>query len=284
MAELSYRGLAEFGLPLVTREDLTFATLVRDIEELLEPRLAGPALDSDRAAVLLNNTGRAIIGTEFVWRYTARAGKTRTTRFSSFVSSAQREVLTGKAKVGRDLGTFILPGSKRLITERGIFGNNLDVLAPEELPRAQGYRGGGFGGGGFGGGGPRGGAESEIAAIELVLDLVILEDGLCVGPDESGLYEALNESLDLQRRAAQEAVTALQAGASEGRLFEIIRPLARQRPPNPRGDRAHNHAMPLRMTFGSEAVHHLINANASELLAFFEKAAQPPSLQLRRPV
>ena len=165
-----------------------------------------------------------------------------------------------------------------MITEGGIFGNNLDVLTPEELPRAQGYCGG------FGGGGPRGGTESDIAAIELVLDFVILEDGLCVGPDESGLYEALNESLELQRRAAQEALTALQAGASLGQMFEIIRPLARHCASVPRGHRTQaGHAMPLLMTFGSKAVHHLINANAPELLAFFEKVAQPASLQLRRP-
>jgi hypothetical protein len=30
----------------------------------------------------------------------------------------------------------ILPRSKRLITERGMLGNNLDVLTAEELPRA----------------------------------------------------------------------------------------------------------------------------------------------------
>ncbi|HYZ85999.1 MAG TPA: hypothetical protein VE621_16430 [Bryobacteraceae bacterium] len=97
---------------------------------------------SDHAVVLLNNTGMAIVAPEWFWRYTNRFGETRTSRFSNLGSSAQRAVLTGRSKVVRDLGTFILPGSKRLITERGMFGNNLDVLTPEELPRAQGYGGG----------------------------------------------------------------------------------------------------------------------------------------------
>jgi hypothetical protein len=78
----------------------------------------------------------AIIAVEWFWRYTSRDGKTRTSRFSNLGSSAQRDVLTGRSKVSRDLGTFILAGSKRLITELGILGNNLDVLTPEELPHA----------------------------------------------------------------------------------------------------------------------------------------------------
>ena len=209
------------------------------------------------------------------WRYTSRDGKARTSRFSNLGSSAQHDVLTGRSKVGRDLGTFILPGSKRLITERGIIGNNLDVLTPEELPRAQGYCGD------WGAGSPRESAETELAAVELVLDLVILEDGLCVGPDESALCEALNESLDLQRTAAQEAVRALQAGASVGHIFEIVRPLARHSPPQIQGKP--RQSRPIVPTFGSEAIHHLINANDIDLLAFFKRAAESRSLELRRP-
>jgi hypothetical protein len=164
-----------------------------------------------------------------------------------------------------------------LITEHGIFGNNLDVLTPEEVPRAQGYCGG------WGGGSPRVDADTEFAATELVLDLVILEDGLCVGPNESRLYEALNEFLDFQRETAQEAVKALRAGASVGQVFEVVRPLARHFPGEPQTQGKPWHARPILSTFGSEAVERLINANATDLLAFFEKAAEPRALQLRRP-
>jgi hypothetical protein len=277
MAEARYSGLAEFGLPLIAKDDSSFDAFVSDIEGHPGPGPAQPAVVSDRAAVLLNNTGRAIIAVEWFWRYTSRDGKARTSRFSNLGSSAQRDALTGRSKVGRDLGTFVLPGSKRLITESGIIGNNLDVLTPEELPRAQGYCGG------WGGGSPRRSAETELAAVELVLDLVILEDGLCVGPDESALYEALNESLDLQRTAAQEAVRALQAGASVGQVFEIVRPLARHSPPQPQIQGKPRQSRPLVPTFGSEAIHHLINANDTDLLAFFKGAAEPRSFELRRP-
>lgn len=277
MAETRYGGLAEFGLPLIAKDDPSFDVFVSDIESHPGPGPAQPPVVSDLAAVLLNNTSKAIIAVEWFWRYTTRDGKARTSRFSNLTSSAQRDILTGRSKVWRDLGTFILPGSKRLITERGVFGNNLDVLTPEELPRAQGY------GGGWGGGSPHESAGAELAAVELVLDLVILEDGLCVGPDESALYEALNESLDLQRTAAQEAVKALQAGASVGQVFEIVRPLARHDPPLPQKQGKPRFSRPIVPTFGSEAIHHLINAKDSDLLAFFKRAAEPRSLELRRP-
>lgn len=275
--ETRYRGLAEFGLPLIAKDDPSFDALASEIESHPGPGPTRPdLLVSDPAAVLLNNTGRAIIAVEWFWRYTNRDGKVRTSRFSNLGSSAQRDVLTGRSKVGRDLGTFILPGSKRLITEGGIFGNNLDVLTPEELPRAQGYCGG------WGGGSPRESTETELAAIELILDLTILEDGVCVGPDESALYEALTETLDLQRAAAQEAFNALEAGASVGQVFEIVRPLARHGPPAARTSGKPRHSRPILLTFGSEAIHHLINANDTDLLAFFRRAAEPRSLELRR--
>jgi hypothetical protein len=277
MAEVTYSGLAEFGLPLIANHDPSFDALVNDIESHPGRGPARTVAVSDWAAVLLNNTGRAIVAVECFWRYTSRGGKARTNRFSNLGSSAQRDVLTGGSKVGRDVGTFILPGSMRLITEHGIFGNNLDVLTPEELPRAQGYCGG------WGGGGLRESTETELAAVELGLDLVILEDGLCVGPDESALYEALNESLDLQQRAAQDAVTALQDGTSVGHVFEIVRPLARHGPPPADVQGKSRHPRPILPTFGSEAIHHLINASGSDLLAFFKRAAEPRSLELRRP-
>jgi hypothetical protein len=275
MAETRYSDLAEFGLPLIAKDDPSFDALVSDIESHPGPGPAPPVSVSDHAAVLLNNTGGAIIAVEWFWRHTSRAGQTRISRFSNLGSSAQRDVLTGRSKVVRDLGTFILPGSKRLISEHGIFGSNLDVLTPEELPRAQGYCGG------WGGGSPRENAE-ELAAVELVLDVAILEDGLCVGPDESALYEALNESLDLEQTAAREAVTALQAGEPVGRIFEIVRPLARHVPP-PRALGKPRNAMPIPTTFGNEAIHQLINASPADLLAFFKRAAEPRSLELRRP-
>lgn len=276
MAEIRYTGLAEFGLPLVTRDDPSFDALVTGIEDHLGPGPFYTVPASEPAAVLRNDSGRAIVAMHWLWRYTSRDGGPRTSRFSSLTSSLQRDVLTGRSPVGPDLGTLILAGSKRLITERGMFGSNLDVLPPDQFPGGQIY------GGGWGGGGPRPGAATDWAVVELVLDLVILEDGLCPGPDESALFEALNESLDLQQAAAQQAVEALQAGASVGHVFEIVRPLAQHNAP-PRADRKPRHRHPLVPAFGNEAIHHLVHSSAAGILDFFQRAAAPRSLQLRRP-
>jgi hypothetical protein len=227
--------------------------------------------------VLLNQSGKAIIVFAYVWRYTTVEGVTRTSRYSNLGSSMQLEVLNGRAEVVRDLGSFILPGSKRLITEQGMFGNNLDVLPRDEIARGGGYMGAG-GGGRL----TKGISDEHIVGIELCLELAIFEDGLCVGPDESGLFEGLTEALERQRSTAQEVVTALRNGASEGQIFEIVRPLARQiSPPAPMG--RHQYPLPLLMTFGTMAIHRLVNASGSELLAWFERSAQSPSLRLRRP-
>ena len=75
-----------------------------------------------------------------------------------------------------------------------MFGNNLDVLPRDEIARGGGYMGAG-GGGRL----SKGISDEQIVGIELCLELAILEDGHCVGPDESGLFESLTEALERQR-------------------------------------------------------------------------------------
>lgn len=277
MAQTSYRDLAEFGLPLVTPDDPAFPALAREIESRREPFDPRPTGDLDQAAVLLNQSGKAIVGFSYVWRYTTAQGVTRPGRFANLCSSDQLEVLTGRTKVAQDLGSFILPGSKRLITQQGMFGNNLDVLPPDEGRRYPGCIGYG------GGGGRRNRMGGEpIAATELCLDFVVLEDGLCAGPDESELFDSLTESLEIQRNVAQEVVTALNNGASAGQVFEILRPIARFTPPPPPSSRR-PHGTCFVDLFAGMAIQRLINASGSDLLAWFEGFAQPPSLRLHRP-
>ncbi len=273
MAPTSYRDLAEFGLPFVTPDDPTFPELVREIESIPEPFGPQPMGDLDSAAVLLNQSGKAIVGISYIWRYTTAEGVALPSRFANLGSSAQLEVLTGRAKVVPDRGSFILPGSKRLITEQGIFGNNQDVLPPDE---GRGY-GGRLSYSGF-----RDEMADPIVVIELCLDFVILEDGLCAGPDESELFECLTENLELQCKVAQEVVAGLHNGSSAGQVFEILRPLARRTPP-PAPSARRPHEVPFAHIFASMAIQQLINASDPELLPWFERYAQPPSLRLRRP-
>jgi hypothetical protein len=76
MSHATYRDLAEFGLPLVTPDDAGFASLVRDIESRPEPFGSWPIDDLRNAAVLLNESGKAILGMAYVWRYTTATGQT----------------------------------------------------------------------------------------------------------------------------------------------------------------------------------------------------------------
>ena len=174
MPKTVYRDLASFGLPLVTPAQPEFASLARDVESRPEPFGSWPIGDLANAAVLLNETGQAIVAISYSWSYTGETGGARRSHYSNLGSSMQLDVLTGRSPLNRDLGTFILPGSKRLITERGMFGSNLDVLGRDQFGGGGGYMG--AGGGGF----RRDRDLEKIVTVELVLDLAILEDGaLC---------------------------------------------------------------------------------------------------------
>jgi hypothetical protein len=272
MTQTNYRDLAEFGVPLVTPKDLEFRSLVLDIESRPDPFNHWPIDEINSAAVLLNQSEKTIVALEWVWRYTSAEGAVRTSHYSNLGSSMQLEVLNGHAEIARDLGTFILPGSKRLINEQGMFGNNLDVL-----PDAGGICGGY---GAVGRGGRSDGSQSVMR--ELCLELAIFDDGLCAGPNGFGLFENLIECLARQRSTTQAAVTALRNGATEGQIFEIVRHLAR-RTSHLESVRMHSHPLSLLKTFANMAIHQLVNANSPELLDWFEKSAQSPHIRLHRP-
>jgi hypothetical protein len=190
----------------------------------------------------------------------------------------QMEVLSGRVPVLRDRASFILPGSKRLITEQGIFGDNLDVLQLNSIPQSGGFIG--TGASGF----IRSKSYAETKSIDLQLDVVFFEDGLCVGPDESGLYESITADLDRQRSSAQKILDSLRNGASPGQVFEILRPLARrERPEDRSGRHVRERSSPFLPIFANMAIHRLVNMDGSQLLPWFEQYAQAPSLQLHRP-
>jgi len=189
------------------------------------------------------------------------------------------DVLAGRTHVQKDLFTFILPDSVRLITEDGMFGDNSDVLPAEAA-----QQGGGMAGSRGAGARSRRGGSEPIMEVELQLDAVIFDDGLCVGPDESDLFDSLTQELDRQRSTAREIVDAMRQGASAGRVFEMLRPLARFNFPGSGSKRAGgNHGHLLHM-FANQSIHHLINSNDTDLLAWFERTAQPSKFSLLRPL
>lgn len=267
-----YRDLPEFGLPLVAPANPSYSSLVSAIEQQLQesplPRVAPSSLgDLETAAVLLNLSKEAVICLGYVWRGKTSAGKTRASRCLNLGSSSQMDVLTGRAKVQQDLGSFILPGSKRLITRQGMFGNNLDVLPPNPSQRGGSWS--------VGIGGNRLEASEDVIEIELSLDVAIFENGLSVGPDESGLFGNITRDLARQRETAQQIAADLRNGATEGQVFETLRPLARRLPPQ--------QPTPFLTMFADMAINKLVNDEKSQLLAWFDSFADLPRDRLHRP-
>ena len=132
----TYRDLRRFGLEFVTPETEQFSSLLQEIQDRPPSIGPWPVVDADApAAVLLNQSGKAIVALAYCWKYTTVDADVRTSRCSNLGSSMQMDVLTGRAEVSKDRFSFILPGSKRLITQNGMFGDNSDVLPPESASR-----------------------------------------------------------------------------------------------------------------------------------------------------
>lgn len=262
----TYRDLRRFGLEFVTPETEQFSKFLQEIQD--RPQ----SIDADAsAAVLLNQSGKVILALAYCWKYTTVDGNVRTSHYSNLCSSTQIDVLTGQADVGAYRLFFILPGSKRLITENGIFGDNSDVLPPDSPARAVGRQG--YGGSGF----RRGPGQGDIAEIELSLDLVFLEDGLCVGPDEFGLFDSVFQDLQRQRTVAQQILEMLGRGESIGQVFEVLWPFAQ------RTRTVDTHPSGMLSMFANMAIDHLINMGQADLLTWFERSAQASRIELHRP-
>jgi hypothetical protein len=276
MTPTIYRDLCEFGVRFVRPGDKTFATLVREIQE--RPRPFGPEVPTvlGEAAVLMNESGRSIVALAYVWRYTDDDGQTRSSRHCSLGSSIQMDILTGRQPVPQDRSSTILPGSKRLIAPEGIFGDNLDVLPANLAVNSGGWLGGA-------GHGTTRGLKQEVIQIELQLDVVFFDDGLCVGPDEWGLFMEVRENLQRQLQAAGQVVAALREGESVGSAFEILRPLARRQQPHTGAGRSAGHHQSFLPMFARMAIDRLVNASDPEILIWFEEAARPFTVRLRRP-
>lgn len=274
MVSIGYRDLAEFGVSFVTPKDTDFPALLRDVESRLQPFAHGAA--DGRSAVLINNSGKSIVALAYIWRYKTASGELRTSRYSNLGSSMQMDVLSGRIGAVHDASSFIMPGSKRLITEEGMYGNNFDVLSADSV-----HRGGGGMGAGMGRGGRRNrGEDAQLVQIELQLDIVFFDDGLCAGPDDTGLFENVREDLEQQLRTAQQVVQARRSGASWGAVFEILRPLARR---SIRHVPGRDYRADLLFMFAKVGIDHIINDDEPEVLAWFEDVAKPSSFHLRRP-
>jgi hypothetical protein len=274
--------LAEFGLPLVTPEDADFTRLADEIRNRLSPAQRFMEGDRTGVAVVVNQSGKTVLSLAVVFAFQDAEGRRSTNHFSGpFSAGGLGDVLTGAVPVDPRTPGHIFPGSKRLLTARGVWGDNTDVLPPDANDPRRGLAGGGFG---WTGTVPR---AAEPVSGDLLLDLAIFEDGLCVGPDRYGGFDALMTELSERRTVATEILQALEKGASRGDIFEMVRLLAKGPPPPPpparTGPQMHPPHLHTRHQFAQTVIHQLVQLDDVALRSVFENAARSLAIQLRRP-
>jgi hypothetical protein len=270
-----YRGLPEFGLPFITVEDSRFDELKSQV--VFHPLAGRPEASPPETVIAVNESRQPVLAMSFLWRWTDGSGQVTTTRMPGVSSLSQLGPVQGDPRQLR-FHPF-LPGSKRLVTPAGVFGDNSDVLPASSEP--SGFMGS-FGGAGLRG--RRGMKEPERRLLEMQLDSAIFADGLCAGPDELGVLAALEPVRTEQQRIASEAAVLLRSGAKFGEVFDCVRVAARH--PGPTSVFQATDPWHLLFTFGTQAMDRLIHAQDEQrdgLAAWFEEQSRQPTLKLRRP-
>lgn len=194
-------SLPEFGIPFVTPDDPAFGELASRIS--LDPfgtRLTQPPPD---AVVALNQSTKAVLAMSLIWKWADMNGNITVQRMPGLHSLAQLDWSSERLEARNNWFAPFLSGSKRLITSQGVFGDNSDVLPPEEKPK-------GFAGS-FARPNRTGRGAADRTPVEVHLDSVIFDDGLCVGPDEMGIFGTITSAAAEQSRLASEAIVLLQS-------------------------------------------------------------------------
>lgn len=262
-----YRDLPEVGMPFVTPEDPRFQQLKSQIA--LPPFGGHPDHLRPEMAVVLNQSGQPVLAMSFLWKWIDDMGSTSQHRMHGLSSLSQLQFEPADSRRMR-FHPF-LPGSKRLVTPDGVFGDNSDVLPAETRPS-------GFIGSFAGGSNRVHPGRPERHPLELQLDSVIFADGLCAGPDEIGVLAALDPVAKEQRRMAAEAAALLRKGATFGAVFDLLRPIARHPVPGPASQN-------LLFSFGRQALDRLIqarNERRDDLIDWFDEQSRYPKIELRR--
>jgi hypothetical protein len=204
--------LAPYGVVLIPPASQAYFELLADIERRLQARPKGsPPIGNDAlsrisehdtagSAILVNKAPVAIASMAYTWTFRDQNGRTRT---SSYSPGTNPSVLlpflqNDRVKKFDSFWNTIFPGSKRLMTADGSYGDNTDVRAPA----ADELSSGGFSG--F-----SGGAQLGVEPLKLTLDGVFFVDGGFAGPNQLGAWD--------QVAAARETFLALSALARDVR-------------------------------------------------------------------
>lgn len=266
-----WRDRQDFGIRFITPDDPHFGEMAIRIS--LDPFGRKPELPLPEGEfIAVNQSTKALLAMSFLWKWGGLNGDINVQRMSGLHSLAQLDWPSEKHR--NSWFSPFLSGSKRLVTPQGVFGDNSDVLPPEAKPT-------GFVGS-FAGPNRRG-AAPQRKFLEVQLDSVIFDDGLCAGPDQMGIFDTIVSVATEQRRLASEAIALLRSGRGVGTVFELLRGAAQ--PPGPASIPATPDPLHLLFSFARHAVDRLVNVrkeHIEDLINWLEIQRQQPRLRLRR--
>lgn len=226
MAAFSCEDLHGKGLTLISSADEQFAELVEDIRRRTEVRNpGGPPFPPERipanlqfAALLMNHSEKSIAALAIEWKFENVTGQHFSHRL---ILPFGRSLLLpfGARPEQLVFGGYwytIFHGSKRLIADMKIFGDNTDVRPPrdEEL-----WRGGGVGVGG--GGGSRTDSR-DLRNVVLAIDGAFFVDGEFIGPNRIQLWEDVYYEAEVKVEAAHIAAMGKAGGLSAAEIMTKI--------------------------------------------------------------
>jgi hypothetical protein len=242
--EYRVEDLPQFGVILVPPSVPEFAALLADIQKRIENPVAGsppvppssPTRWSDPdapAMVLRNNSQIAIAALAWIWKTHRADGRAYPSSTSMIGNGPSLLAPFGFDERLRKLYGYwhvVLPGSKRLIRDSELLGDNSDVRPPEgdEI-----WKGGII----SGGGGGRAQFRSPVIAITLALDGVFFVDGGFAGPDSLHNFDPFTAGADGRMEVAKIARDGHNQGLAPGAILEKIEavtgPGRRLAPPPP---------------------------------------------------
>ena len=223
--EYRVEDLPKFGVILVPPSAPEFPALLTDIRKRIENPVAGspPAPpagnDPDAPAMILrNNSKTGIAALSWIWKTQTADG--RSTPSSTSMMGSGPSVLAPFSldeRLRKLLAYWqvVLPGSKRLIRDNELLGDNSDVRPPHDDEIWKGGIVSGSGGGYLR-------FRSPVIAITLALDGVFFVDGGFAGPDTLHNFDRFTAEVNARLEVAKIARDGHNRNLALAAIFEKI--------------------------------------------------------------
>jgi hypothetical protein len=230
--EFFCEDLRDAGIVLVPPSSPEYGPLLTNLEQRSScpPLSALPSASSElmaplnrqdpTAAVLLNQSGKAIAAWTLVWRYEEFQGR----KYSSSYTMGSRQVPSlllpfGMQEAQRKSASYwevILPGSARYVSGGDMFGDNTDVRLPTTEERRNE--------GGIGSGGSRRDPKpiDQMKYVTLAVDGMFFSDGEFVGPNQHHLFENVACWAEAHHEVAVVAHGERERGADACRILASV--------------------------------------------------------------